>query len=369
MPWGHRSIARAIFDHLDKTLDKKECELNFCEVFAQTGVGGELYSWAYRNFPAGNRVAVKLTTLRSIRKMAIEYSYKNIPDLTKMINKYQPDLIISAYFLHSQALVHMKQDYGFTFDLWTVVADPWSINTLSFVEGAQKHIIYDKKMRLAGRDFKIPADSFFETGWWTRPSLYKKYTKKEILTTKTELGLEDNIPTIFVGGGSLGTSSMSTLLPILLTVRKPLQVIFNTGKDESASKTIENFKSIISKLPLVRDNLYIVCLGWIEDMARVLSCCDIVLGKAGPNFMFDVIASEKLFVSITHIGGQEDGNLDILRKKRLGLVAEDPIKMARLIRDFVKRPEHYKKLYASNIAKEAGENKKSLDKIVSLLQK
>ncbi len=368
MPWGHRSIARAIYDYLNSKKNKG-VEFVYEEVFAETGVGGELYNWAYRNFPAGNRVAVKLFTIKSIRNATIEYSYKNIPELKKVVDKHKPDLIISAYFLHSQALVYMKKTYGLRFDVWTVVADPWTINTLSMVEGVSKHLVYDKKMVLAGKDFGISAENFVETGWWTRQAMYKKFSELEVLNFKKEFGLKPKIPTIFVGGGSLGTNSMSSLLPILLTVRHPLQVIFNTGKDDGARKIIENFVSILSKLPLVRDNLNIVCMGWIEDMAKVLSCCDIVLGKAGPNFMFDVIAAEKLFVSITHIGGQEDGNIDILIEKKLGLVAEDPIKMARLVRDFVKRPEYYKNLYKENIRKEAECNKKSLQKVFELLQK
>ncbi len=367
MPWGHRSIAKALYDYL-ALVGKDKYSVEFAEVRAETGLGGELYSWAYRNFPAGNRVAVKLFTIKSIRELSIEYSYKNIPALTRLVNKHKPDLIICAYFFHSQALVKMKKDYGFSFDLWTVVADPWSVNTLSFVNGAEKHLVYDNEMVKAAKDFGLSKKNMEITGWWTRMSMFTKFQAKEIAEFKNKLGLKEGIPTIFVGGGSLGTSSMSMLLPILLTVRKPLQVIFNTGKDENAKEMVDNFKTIVKSLPLVRNNLNIACLAWIDNMAEVLSCCDIVMGKAGPNFLFDVVACQKPFVSITHIGGQEDGNIDIIRQKKLGLVAEDPIAMARFIRDFVKRPDYYRSLYKENIAREAGNNKKSLEKVWNLVQ-
>lgn len=367
MPWGHRSIAKALYDYL-ATKSSKSFKIYFAEVKAETGLGGELYNWAYRNFPAGNRVAVKLFTIKSIRDISIEYSRKNIPALTRTINKYKPDLIISAYFFHSQALAVMKNDYGFDFELWTVVADPWSVNTLSFVVGAEKHLVYDKKMVTAALDFEIDKKNIAITGWWTRGKMFEVFSESKIKLEKKKLGLRDSVPTIFVGGGSLGTNSMSTLLPILLTVRKPLQVIFNTGKDENAKEMVENFKSIIKSLPLVRNKLNIICLGWIEEMAEVLACCDIVMGKAGPNFLFDVVAARKPFVSITHIGGQEDGNIEIIKEKKLGLVAEDPISMARLVRDFVKRPEHYKNMFKDNLAKEAATNKKSLEKVWNLVQ-
>jgi UDP-N-acetylglucosamine:LPS N-acetylglucosamine transferase len=58
-------------------------------------------------------------------------------------------------------------------------------------------------------------------------------------------------------------------------------------------------------------------------MAEVLSASDIVFGKAGPNFLFNVVACKKPFVAITHVGGQEDGNLDIIRKKKGRKVSEE----------------------------------------------
>ena len=53
-------------------------------------------------------------------------------------------------------------------------------------------------------------------------------------------------------------------------------------------------------------------------MAEVLGASDIVFGKAGPNFLFDSVACQKPFVSMTHIGGQEDGNVELIKKKKLG---------------------------------------------------
>lgn len=364
MPWGHRSIAKAIYKHLSGEAKKNKWVLDYAEVEAKTGLGGDLYGWVYRNFPAGNRLAVKLFTLKNLRKVTIEYCDKNIPVLKKTLEKYNPDLVICSYFLHSQTLARMKGMGGWKFKLWTVVADPWSVNLLSFVENADMHLVYDLAMVKAGKKFGISKNKLLSTGWWVRQEMYTKVGESTKKILRKKMGLDKSIPTLFVGGGSLGNAAIKTLLPILLTVRKPIQVIFNTGRDEKLSKLIDRFAKIVKKMPYVGNNLKIVNLAWIDNMAEILSVSDVVFGKAGPNFLFDVVACGKPFVAITHIGGQEDGNIEIIKSKKLGWVAEDPIAMARTIRKFLSSPIKFvRQTNCAGIEKEAKNNKETMCKV------
>ncbi len=368
MPWGHRSIAKALYGHLSNVSEKNGWTVDYVEVEAKTGLSGDLYSWSYRNFPLGNKVAVKLLTMKNLRKMAIEYCDKNISALKEALDKYEPDLVICSYFLHSQAMAKMKKIGGWKFKLWTVVADPWSINTLSFVEGADMHLVYDSVMVDAGKKYGILKNKMFASGWWVREEMYKKISNTEKKEVRRKIGLNDSIPAIFVGGGSLGNAAIKMLLPILLTIRKPVQIVFNTGKDEKLHKMIDRFEKIIKKMPYIRDNLKIINLAWIENMAEILSVCDLILGKAGPNFLFDVVACNKPFVAITHIGGQEDGNIEIIKKKRLGLIAEDPIAMARVIRKFLNSPEKFLEQIGRGVDKEAKNNLETMSRIEKLIK-
>ncbi len=366
MPWGHRSIAKAIYGYLKPEEKGQNWQVEYVEVKADTGIGGEWYNWAYKNWPAANKLALDLVNnLDGMRKMAIDFTVNNLPILLKAIEKYEPDLIISCYYFHTQALAKIREKNGSKFKLWTVVADPWSVNTLSFVEGADLHLVYDEVMKEEAIKFGIDQAKIAITGWWTRKEMWNNISSSNLTTRlparqvfKKRMGLEDGIPTIFVGGGSLGTSSMSMLLPILLTLRKPVQVIFNTGKDVKMQKMISRFEQIIQKMPLIAKNLKIVSLGWIENMAEILSVCDLVLGKAGPNFLFDVVASGKPFVAITHIGGQEDGNLEIIRQKRLGWVRENPLSLTRFLHSYLKKPRWVENKYKKSIEKESQRNQK-----------
>ncbi len=359
MPWGHRSIAKAIFGYLKDVSNQEHWKVVYADVKAKTGLGGELYQWAYRYFPAGNKWAVKMLATSQARQMTIEYCDVNIPLLRDVLEREQPDLIVSTYFLHSQTLARMKKRYGYTFALWTVVADPWTPINLSFVEGADKHLVYDdvacdKIVEYGGRK-----EDVLITGWWTRGELYEKVSEELKTKIREHYHLSSKVPTVFVGGGSLGNNAIVMLLPILITIFSPVQLLFNTGKDETAAKLVGQFKKMISRIPRLSKTMKVECLGWVDNMAEILAVSDVVLGKAGPNFIFDVVACGKPFVAITHIGGQEDGNLELITKKKLGIIRENPIRLARFLRQFLVSPKRFVQKYTPHVMVEREKNRAS----------
>lgn len=367
MPWGHRSIARAIFKYLKSVEKENNLEVSLAEIKSPFGVMNDLYTFVYRFFPISNRITMKLMENKMLRKTAFEMLDYDIPELKKTINKLKPDLVISAYFYHSQSLVRMRQENGLKLKIWTVVADPWSINALSFIEGADLHLVYDKVMVEAIQEYGITKKHIFETGWWVRPEMYQAKSKVKSLKVKSKLGFNDDRPVVFVGGGSLGTNSLVKLLPALMMVKTKVGVIFNTGTDKLAYNMVEEYIKLFKKLK--RDDLVqIKNTGWIENMAEVLSVCDIVFGKAGPNFLFDVVATGKPFVAITHIGGQEDGNIDIIRQKKLGWVKETGNSAARFFLEYLKNPKKYEDKFRKTIEQEGEKNRRSLPKILERIK-
>jgi UDP-N-acetylglucosamine:LPS N-acetylglucosamine transferase len=116
-------------------------------------------------------------------------------------------------------------------------------------------------------------------------------------------------------------------------------------------------------------SVQIVHMGWIENMAEVLSACDVVFGKAGPNFLFDVMAVGKPFVAITHIGGQEDGNVELIKKKKLGLVKEKNGETSTFLLEYLENPKYFHNKFEKYIEKESEKNKETLPKILEMVKK
>ncbi|MFZ2153022.1 MAG: glycosyltransferase [Microgenomates group bacterium] len=367
MPWGHRAIARAIYGYLGQ---QKSVNVEYVEVKMPLSVVNEIYTLMYRYLPSGNRFYHKLMEVEALRKLFFDVlDQSGTKYLEKVVKTMNPEVIVSSYFFLSHGLIALRKTGGYRYKLMTVVADPWTINPITFVPEADVNFVYDEVGVKEGLKYKIERKRLVKTGWWVREEMYKKQltVNSDQLTVKSELGIGDERPVVFIGGGSLGTNSILKLLPSLLLVKKKVAIIFNTGTDTLLKNTIDQYKMLIKTLK--RDSLVqIINLGWIDNMAKILSISDIVMGKAGPNFLFDVVAIGKPFVAITHIGGQEDGNIEIIKKKKLGWVREKGNSAARFFLKFVENPEKYKNKFKTTIAAEAKNNRGGLERVWSEIE-
>lgn len=358
LPWGHRSIAKAIYGSLKEKEKEAGVELRYAEIKAEVGISNDFYTFMYRFFPKSNKMMTRLSGEGRLRKIVHRLSEMNLPRLKKFVSSYKPDLIISCYWYHSHSLQLWRKNENANFKLWSVIADPWTITPVTVVPGADLTLVYDEVAEREVRKYGLKGE-ILKSGWWVRGEMYKKIDRKE---ARRKLGITDDRPVIFIGGGSLGTNSLTRLLPVLMTIESKCAFIFNTGTDKMLHSTIDQYVKLLKKLKL-GEQIIVKNLGWIEDMAEVLQASDIVFGKAGPNFMFDVVASKKPMVAITHIGGQEDGNIEIIKKKNLGWVKEKPGESASFLLEYLERPKYFEKMYAKSIEKEAKNNEKTMGKI------
>lgn len=364
MPWGHRSIAKAIFNYLKVNEKENNFEVHYAEIKARTGFSNDIYALLSRFIPRSNRLAYRIGMNKVTRDLIKEISVINLPAIKKEVEKCEPDLIISAYFIHSHSLVKWREKSNKDFKLWNIVADPWSIHPISLIKKVDLNLVYDEVGINEADKFNLDKNKVWKTGWWVRPEMYKENDKK---MAREKLGFKDNRSIIFIGGGSLGTSALSKLLPMMLTIKKKVGFIINTGTDKFSYNLVEQFKKVLKGLK--KDDLIVIKnFGWIDNMAEVLSACDIVFGKAGPNFLFDVVAIGKPFVAITHIGGQEDGNIDLIRKKKLGWVKEKSGEMLKFLLEYLENPSYFENKFSKDIAREAENNKKSLPMILERIK-
>jgi UDP-N-acetylglucosamine:LPS N-acetylglucosamine transferase len=365
MPWGHRSIAKAIFNYIEENKTKEDdYEVRYAEIKSETGFGDDLYTFAYRYLPVSNKWVYKVFDKKFARDLIHKISFINLPRLRKEIEKFNPDLVISAFYFHSHSLVEWKKKDNKKFKLWTVVADPWTIHPLTLVKGCDLNLVYDEVGEKIAKKLGIGKSEFIKTGWWVRPEMYKKYDRKE---SRKKLGITDNRPVIFVGGGSLGTSSLTKFLPTLMFIKKKVTFVINTGVDKFAYKLVNRYVKILAKIHH-DDTVCIKNMGWIDNMAEVLSACDIVFGKAGPNFLFDVVALEKPFVAITHVGGQEDGNIDLIKKKKLGWIKEKNSELINFLYRYLEKPKYFETKYKKSIKKESLRNKNTLKLVLDRIR-
>jgi UDP-N-acetylglucosamine:LPS N-acetylglucosamine transferase len=280
MPWGHRSIAKSIYQEQSALAGVNGDQYVYVEFKTNTTFGGALYTMISRYFPTANRMFHHLSKPKISRNFVKRMAFINLPGLKKQIEAIKPDLIISTYFFLADALQIWREKEPQPFTLCSVVPDPWSINPIAFVNGCDMHLVYDERSAVQAQKYGIHQKNILITGWWVRPEMYRQYDQAEC---RKKLGICSDRPVIFVGGGSLGTAAITRLLPTLVNLKKDVQFIINTGTDKVALEQIKRFDQLLQKYRK-DDRIRILNLGWIDNMAEVLTASDIVFGKAGPNF-------------------------------------------------------------------------------------
>ena len=357
MPWGHRSIARAILGHLSRQAAENNWTVDFAEVKAEIGPINDMFAMMTRYFPETYSLVYKLSAQKISAKVLSDVSLSALSEIKAVVNQVKPDLVISTYYIHTHCLARWKMTEGAPFKLWTVVTDPWSVSLVTYIpNGTDLHLVYDEVGEKVGLEQGLAPMQILKTGWWVREEMYQDYDRESI---RKSLGIEDGRPTLFVGGGALGSSALPRTLPMLLSAKRPIAIIFNTGTDKLAHSLVAEYAKAY-KRNKKKKLVQIINLGWIENMAEVLTACDIVFGKAGPNFLMDSVARHKPFVAISHIAGNEDGNLDLIRERGLGWVKEKYDELEDFIKAYLERPEAYHLMFSESLAAEAERNSRSL---------
>ncbi len=326
---GHLSLANSVAELLTKT---GRYQIEISDHFSQDKIFS-LYRLIYRFVPLSMKLPFYLNKLKQVRQLTKSY-FKQSKELEvlKTIRKIKPDLIISTYFGYTPILEENKTKLKFKFI--QIITDPISIHPILYSAKADYNLGFDENMVEIGIKLGIAKSRLKPIGWLTRPRFFKKYNLDRI---RKEIGFSNQL-TFLVCGGSEGSGTVLNTLPSLLFTNHPqlLQIIFVSGTNKSLKKLIDQAVKLAQKLKFQKTK--ILNLAFTDKMAEFIAISDLIIGKAGPNLVFESIAQNKPFMAISHINGQEDGNLKLIKKYGFGWVAENPIHFNRLIKQILKEP-------------------------------
>ena len=144
-------------------------------------------------------------------------------------------------------------------------------------------------------------------GWPVRKQVYQAEGAKrdEVLRG---IGLEPERFTVFLQGGGDGATNYWRSAERLLAVNKDIQIILSAGTNAGLVRRFRNVK-----------RLHV--LPFLKEIAPFMAASDVVMGKAGPNVLFEAVVLDKPFIATTYFPGQEKGNLEFMERHGLGQIA------------------------------------------------
>ncbi len=320
---GHLSIAEAIQQSL---ADKYTVH-----TFISRDALFDLYLPIYRFFPGIFKFVYNFGKNKVFRAIANVFLLHKYHDTVFSFNEqHQADLCMSVYFMYNPSLDKYVQKKHI--DYINIIPDPRTTHPLYVSSLAQPNVVFDEAHQRECLKLRSNA-AYAQLGWFVREEYQPPQNKKK---AKEHLSLDSEKLTFLITSGSEGTHLVTSILPSLIAAKASLQIIVACGNNQLLLKDME---MLAQQTEQAGGEVSIIPLPFTKELYKYMQAADLVIGKAGPNSIFEAAATLTPFFAITHIAGQEDGNLDIIRERNLGYVEENPTKAAQLIKEIITQPE------------------------------
>ncbi|MBD3250624.1 MAG: glycosyltransferase [Candidatus Pacebacteria bacterium] len=316
---GHSSMAQAAKQILDKhnisslTYDKHDL-LN------------DAYTFIYRNIPLLNKLINESADSEYVYQLFRPLSILRFkPLLNKLIEQYQPKVIITTYaeFIPTLEKIHQKTQLPFI----NPIANPRSFfsERYEISESAEVNFVFDKK-QLANITATGKIDAL---GWLVRSEFYQEVDQAQV---KKQLGLKSQ-PTILFTSGSEGIKSIAKLKSIVNQLEQPTQLIAAVGNNRKLYQQVQELAQTNSN-----PNCQLVPLGYTRELHLYMQAADLIVGKAGPNTIFEAAATNTPFLACDYIPGQEDDNFELIEDYNLGWVETNKKKLGQKTNQLITNP-------------------------------
>ncbi len=356
---GHASLAEAVRDELKLT---KYCTAT--EQFSDDVFGFNLYRLIYIYKPQAFKHIYKLAKKEKATKLIDEvYKLALYPVIKKTLNHYQPKLVINTHFSFLAAL-HKYQRWHHL-KVVNIIADPRQLVANEIYPQAEINTVFDNCQKQHANAL-FPRLNLLETGWFVRERFESKYNKMSI-RKKLKLKVEP-LTFLFVSGyeGTIGI--FEHLKKIVAKTKKestPLQIIVACGKNDFLLQKMNKIQQEIHKN---NKNINFVALPFTKNIHQYMQAADLVIGKAGPNTIFESIATHTPFFATTHIHGLEDGNLKIIKEYNLGFVEENSDKIIKKLSKIIAQPNILNK-FKPSLEQMAEKNAKAKGMLIREIKK
>lgn len=224
----------------------------------------------------------------------------NSPGLFKLLEKEQPDLIISTHFLPSQVCSRLKKQGKIKSCLITVVTD-FGVHPFWVAHGTDLYMAASPATARQLERLGVPPAGIRVTGIPVDPSYALVKDRK---TLRSELRLPADKFTVLVVTGSFGIGPIEEIARLLHDDCHVLAVCARN------TKLYERLKA----LDLSNVSVY----GFVGNMNELMGASDVVVTKPGGLSISELLVVDTVPVFISAIPGQEAENVLALTREGIG---------------------------------------------------
>jgi UDP-N-acetylglucosamine:LPS N-acetylglucosamine transferase len=328
---GHISLAESLCDRLahNYTVELLDPQLRFFHWHYRLVSRYALWLWA-AEFQLLDRPWWALQAHRA-------FTHTVAKPLEAAIKRIQPDLIITTYPFLTYEVVQELKKLGLEIPFVMLFADPNQVHGSWLTERhATATLAPTRETYAQALSVNFDPARLHQVGWPVRDQFYRVNASQRAETLE-RLGLDSACFTIFLQGGGEGAAQFGRTVEHVLGIDRTLQVILATGTNHALLMRFDGVK-----------NLY--ALPFTKEIAPYMAAADVIMGKAGPNMLFEAVTLGKPFIATSYIPGQEEANLEFIRRHKLGWVVLKAEQQQMLLSKLLTNPREIQAIEASVVA-------------------
>lgn len=260
--------------------------------------------------------------------------------LTYLLESVRPDLIITTYPFLTYEVKRVLERRASTIPLAMLFSDANNIHSALLTEREA-----DATFAPTRETYKRALEAGFDPrrlhliGWPVRAQFFKaSLLEKDVQQEqRTRMGLAPDRFTIFLQGGGEGAARVASVIDTIqenAALKNKVQIILAAGTNSSL---LARYKTMPN----------LVALPYTKDIAPCMAAADVVMGKAGPNTLFEAMMLNKPFIATSFIPGQERDNLSFIQRHGLGWIALQPEKQFALLSRLIGQPDELSEMSSS----------------------
>lgn len=314
---GHLSAARNIRDYIENNYTDCEIQLVDCIEYINK-ILNKVTTKAYTDFSRNARWIWKQIYYGSekggLSKISNSINRVMAVKLNKLLQEFNPNLIISTHPFSSQMCAILKKKQKINCKLATVMTDyaPHS-QWLVAHEFVDYYFVAHEGMKEELIERGVDSKKIFATGIPLSNRFLLSYNKSKILA---EYNLSPNKKTIlFFAGGEFGFGKDKTfnMLKSIIDNFPYLQVIAIAGRN---IKIKERFDELVSA---TNSGDSVKILSYTNQVPELMSVADLVITKPGGLTTTESLASGLPLIVIDPLPGQEEENAKFVEKNGAGI--------------------------------------------------
>ncbi len=223
--------------------------------------------------------------------------------IKKIIAKNSPDMIISTWPVFDYLIRKVAKNAKYI----PIITDSGNVHYSWISSRGDFYIVTDDKTKKNLIEMKVDPNKVKVLGFPVNPNMFNGYNISKI---REKWNLEEGKFTVLAIANSRKTKRITEIVTNLSKYGENIQVIMVAGKNKQAYKKLSKKK--------LNKNIHIY--RWIDDLAELMYLSDIIVTKSGGAITQECIATKKPIIIYDSLPGQEEGNVDFIKKNSIGVI-------------------------------------------------